>query len=212
MKKKIVYAISGVVVIGFIFGVIILNRHKPQEKLSTPSEQNATEKIDSIIVLSSEFDKIETNFPILEFNNGKLVTLPPVPFLSEGCEGEWCGRVKSLKLTQAATIYRDADKKSEVIAKLEIGEELSKANIFTKTLSVQKLPDNEIVLHYNSETMYLIAKPDLDLDDVSLDPDEVKDLKTESWVYVETSKGIRGWVSFYEQVDASPTAIFETEY
>lgn len=205
MNKKTKIVISCVSALALGIGIYCYRLKSPPPQVVMPPE----EKLVVRQILDSEFDKISTRINMLEYQDDKLTKIPKLPFLDQGCEGEGCGSVKDLKLTRPVKLYSDANKKSKVLMKLDKGEELVKAKIFIKTLNVQKLPDKSIVLHYGSEGIYLVAKADLKIDDLVLEPDEVKNLKTESWVFVETKQGLRGWIPFYEKGEAGPISIFE---
>lgn len=193
------------VTVFIIFGIFILTWPKKNEPLQA---QPVLESFEGVL-LNSEFDRIDTKIPLLEIENDKAKSIPRLPFLTQGCQGDDCALVRSLKLAHSATLYNDADQTSPIIGRLDKGEELNKANIFIKTNFVHELPDRSLVVSYGSEGKYNYIAPDMTLDSAELDPEQVRNLNTEEWIYVETADGTRGWMKFYQGQGDSSIPVFD---
>lgn len=194
--------------IALILALIYYFTRPPEVKLPPPedlvTQATHTESDDpetpDELVLNSEFDRVETQLPILDYEGGSLLKLPPAPFLDEGCQGEWCGSVKSLALVRDTALYADADDKSAVVDSLKKGDLMKRAKVFVKTIRTQALPKNVgTIIRYESEGMYVVVMPDLTVSNPMIPSKQVKKLQTEEWLYLETPSGKLGWAKFHNK-------------
>jgi len=152
----------------------------------------------SLFVLSSKVSAGD-QIPVVDIYTAK--TLPKLPVLTEGCEGECCGLLKSNKARRAFDLFESPKRPSKKLAVVSKGEVLDSVDFFTKIVKFGSTKVNGkkvIVLMYLSEGNVVIwdgkkvrqTECNGGGDTCSENP---KQAETESWLKIKTKSGVTGW-------------------
>jgi hypothetical protein len=123
-------------------------------------------------------------------------SLPRLPILIRGCEGECCGILKTKMARFEFQLYETPDRSSKKVSLIKKGEAFESAEFFTKMLKFGEVREGQkklTVLTYLSEGSSIVWDGK-EIRATESDED-YRSPETESWVQIKTKTGVEGWAN-----------------
>jgi hypothetical protein len=144
-----------------------------------------------------------------------LKSIPTLPVLTKGCEGECCGLIKSKKVLADVVFSESPNKTAKTLGLVKKGEVVDQADFFIKILQFGSTKINGkklTVLKYIAEGNVSVwdgtkVRATECVSGGDKCDDKIKYAKTESWLRIKLKNGLTGWA----EVSASDNGILELD-
>ncbi len=138
-----------------------------------------------------------------------LKSLPRLPILAEGCEGECCGLLKSQKVLADINLAEGPGRGFKNVGVIKKGEVLDSVEFFIKILKFgsTKVNGKKLkVLTYMAEGNVSIwdgkkVRATECTSGGDICDDNLKQAATESWLRIKTKRGVTGWANISARGD-----------